>query len=180
MVRKRTTMKCDLGESRSAGGGGGATGVGACARERERKEEENARKHLASTSPPSPVAVSGSSSGAWAPTQAASFWSRQNWRVHVRHGVAGLTGRYSGMMVAFSLRPKQVQRQKDMPLEAPEEDEVERAWAGEERSRREARGDKAAGRGPRAARSAAPSVARSRSTSDRTPGNGGRELRRIS
>jgi len=78
-------------------------------------------KQRASTSPSVPVPTSASSSGTWAstvnaqgrytkrragaapsphpPLHIGSFWSRQNWRVHDRHGLCESAGRKRGMIV---------------------------------------------------------------------------------
>lgn len=118
IARKVTTIKWDFGESRSGGGKeGGQFFPGRTTDAPLSRSTCDSRKHLASTSEPDPVAVSGSSSGFWAPTQAASFWSRQNWRVQVKHGLAGLAGRYRGMMVEL---PKHAHRQYDMPVDESE------------------------------------------------------------
>lgn len=57
-----------------------------------RSPRDHSLKHLASTSPSLPVAVSVSKSGSSAPLQIGSFWSRQNCRVQDKHGCLGLVG----------------------------------------------------------------------------------------
>lgn len=52
----------------------------------------HSRKHLASTSPSFPVAVSGSASPSFAPAQMGKFWLRHHCFVHDRQGCLGLSG----------------------------------------------------------------------------------------
>lgn len=52
----------------------------------------HSRKHLASTSPSFPVAVSGSVSPSEAPAHMGKFWFRHHCFVHDRQGFEGLSG----------------------------------------------------------------------------------------
>lgn len=57
----------------------------------ENSKIHRSRKHLASTSPSFPVAVSGSVSPSEAPAQMGRFWLRHHCFVHDRQGLEGLS-----------------------------------------------------------------------------------------